>query len=395
MQRQRGYLSVLLLPLLTAMLLLTLAIIGNGQDLRQRFYRQTMVDNMAISAAVLMARELNILAIMNRALLANQLGIAQLVGIASWYQMLASTSSRTARVTAWVPYLNALTQQFNRTVQMVEQPLQQLLETGIALQHGLLRGIMAAQTMVRLSFASLIPKTLADIASLHAVEQPEWQLLHAPGLLEFPLRWWTYIPRQRSGNDRQQLAQLMDQSLDPFSERRSYDWLQLGLVRVRKAGGTELKVDDAGRWSWQGLDTVSLHARLLWLRMEIPWGNGAAYTGNRLRNPNREQYGQSGSINNRATRLAIAMQQQLGSSSPSMHYYQRNDISEQLPEILVVSGTAVAKAGVFFSRPRELFPRSDQQAEQANLFNALWQSRLQSLSTTDKAVLIALRAAAS
>ena len=73
MTRQRGYLSVLLLPILTGLLLLTLALIGNGQQLRQHYYRQTMVDNLAISAAVLMAREMNLLAIMNRAILANQL----------------------------------------------------------------------------------------------------------------------------------------------------------------------------------------------------------------------------------------------------------------------------------------------------------------------------------
>ena len=395
MRRQGGYLSVLLLPLLTAMLLLTLAVISNGQELRQRYYRQTMVDNMAISAAVLMARELNILAIMNRALLANQLGIAQLIGIASWYQMLSSTSSRSATVTAWVPYLNTLTQQFNRVVQSVEEPLQRVLETGITLQHGLLRGIMSAQTMVRLSFATLVPKTLADIAKLHSIEEPQWQVLHSPGLFEFPLRWWTYIPRQRSGNDEHQLAQLMKQSLDPFSERRSYDWLQLGLVRVRKAGGTELQVDDAGRWSWQGLDTVSVHARILWVRVEIPWGAGASYSGDPIQTLNRQQFGYSAGTNPYATRLALAMQQQLASSTPSMHYYHRNDIGEHLPEILVVSGPQVAKAGVFFSRPAELFPRSDKRAEQANLFNALWQSQLQSLNATDKAVLLMLRAANS
>ena len=392
MQRQRGYLSVLLLPILTAVLLLLLAVINNGQQLRLRYYQQTMVDNLAVSAAVLMAREMNILALMNRALLANQLGIAQLVGIASWYQMLASTSSRSATVTAWIPYLNALTQQFNQAVQAVEQPLQRVLETGITLQHGLLQGIMSAQTIVRLSFATLVPRTLTDIARLHQLNDLEWRLVHAPGLFEFPLRWWTYIPRQRSGNDNQLLSQLMQHSRDPFSDQRSYDWLRLSSVRVRKAGGTELQVTEAGSWNWQALDTVSLHAQLFWMRFEIPWGDGASYLQQRIQWPDAEQFGHSRQINSRATQLALAIQQRLGSSAPTMHYYHRADLAEQLPQVIVVAGHTVAKAGVFFSRPSDIFPRTDGIDEQANLFNALWQSPLQSLNARDKAVLLALRA---
>ncbi len=391
MTRQRGYLSVLLLPILTGLLLLTLALIGNGQQLRQHYYRQTMVDNLAISAAVLMAREMNLLAIMNRAILANQLSIAQLVGIASWYQMVASTSSNSATVTAWVPYLNAVTQQFNQAVRRVEQPLKRVLETGITLQHGLLRGIMQAQTMVRLSFASLIPRTLTDIAKLHKLDDVQWRLLHAPGLFEFPLRWWSYLPRQRSGSDNQQLAELMQDSLDPFSKARSYDWLRLGIVRLRKAGGSELTVTTAGSWNWQALDTVSLHARLLWLRREIPWGYGSSYLQQAIQGLEPSQFGDSRRINNRASRLARALQQRLRASPPTMHYYHRADLHKQLPQVIVLSGTAVAKSSVFFSRPKSLFARSDGVDEQPNLFNALWQSRLESLNAADKAVILALR----
>jgi hypothetical protein len=74
-----------------------------------------------------------------------------------------------------------------------------------------------------------------------------------------------------------------------------------------------------------------------------------------------------------------------------MHYYHRVDLHKQLPQVIVVSGTAVAKSSVFFSRPKSLFARSDGLDEQPNLFNALWQSRLESLNARDKAVMLALR----
>jgi hypothetical protein len=78
-----------------------------------------------------------------------------------------------------------------------------------------------------------------------------------------------------------------------------------------------------------------------------------------------------------------------------MHYYHRADLNEQQPAVIVVIDNSIAKAGVFFSRPQQLFPRADEQAEQANLFNALWQSQLQPLTAIDKSVLLALRAAQS
>jgi len=68
---------------------------------------------------------------------------------------------------------------------------------------------------------------------------------------------------------------------------------------------------------------------------------------------------------------------------------------EQVPQVIVVAGQSIAKAGVFFSRPADIFPRTDGLDEQANLFNALWQSRLESLNNNDKMVLLALRAAQS
>ncbi len=396
MQRQRGYLSVLLLPLLTALLLLTLGVISQSGDNRERWLRQTVADNMAGSAATLLARELNLLAILNRALLGNQLVLAQLVGIASWYAMMQDTAARAAQVTAWVPYLNAVTRQIQVITDMVDQPLNYILRIGIAVQQGLTKAIQLAQGLIRLSFATLIPSTLTTIAARHGYEDQAFDLLHAPGLLPLQWRWWTYLPPQNTASDDGVLQQLMNNSLDPFSQERSYRWFNLSFIKVRKAGGARLQTSNAGAWSWQGMDTVSIHMRILFSHIEVPWGDGASYHGQPVTAITADEFGASPRINSRATRWALAAQRSMGGQPQQLHYFnrQRFDVSN-LPAVIVRFDDVLTRAGVRFSRPRSLFPRTDDRNEQPNLFNALWEAELQSLSMQDKLVLAATNGASS
>ncbi|MDX1706252.1 hypothetical protein [Pseudidiomarina sp.] len=390
MLRQRGYLSVLLLPFLSALLLLTLGVISQTSDNRTRWLRQTVADNMAGSAATLLARELNLLAILNRALLANQLALAQMVGIASWYAMMQDTTERSARITAWVPYLNAVTRQIQVVTNTIGQPLNYILRLGIALQQGLTHAIQLAQGLIRLSFATMIPSTLTAIAARHGYEDQAFDLLHAPGLLPMPWRWWAYLPLQTTARDQGRLEQLMDHSLDPFSQARSYNWFNLSFIKVRKAGGTRLQVDNGGAWSWQAMDTVSVHMRILFSRTEVPWGDGASFLGQRITNIDAGDFGRSARINSRATRWALTAQRSMGGYAQQLKYFSRERFDPaNLPAVIVRFDDVVARAGVRFSRPRALFPRSDNRTEQPNLFNALWEGELQSLDIQDKLVLAA------
>ncbi|KFZ30121.1 hypothetical protein IDSA_11765 [Pseudidiomarina salinarum] len=390
MYRQRGYLSVLLLPLLTALLLLALGMISQSSDNRERWLRQTVADNMAGSAAVLLARELNLLAILNRALLGNQLVLAQLVGIASWYAMMQDTAARAAKITAWIPYLNAVTRQIQVMTDTVGQPLNYILRLGIAVQQGLTTAIQLAQGLIRLSFATLIPATLTTIAARHGFEEESFDLFHAPGLLPLQWRWWAYLPLQTTATDDDVLKELMSHSLDPFSQERSYSWFNLSFFKIRKAGGARLQIDNAGNWSWQAMDTVSVHTRILFSRVEVPWGDGAGYLGQPVSAAAADDFGGSPRINSRASRWALAAQGSMGRQATPLKYFNRRrfDVTN-LPAAIIRFGDVLARAGVRFSRPRSLFPRADDRTEQPNLFNALWEGELQSLTMQDKLVLAA------
>lgn len=388
--RQCGAISVWLLPLLMASLIFLLGVLQLGQQQRQQWNQQVVLDNLAVSAGILLAREMNILAITNRALLANQLVVAQLMGIASWFEMLRTSTTRTATISAWVPGLNAVTRQIALVVRQTQQPLEQLLRTGIVMQQAISTALSSAQGLVRVSFALMIPQTLADIAELHQAEPMQLELLHSPGLVPFPLLWWQFIRPHHSGNDDGGLLTRMNASRDPFSQQRTYSWFDFFALKIIKTGGTEIDVDRQGRWHWQGIDTLSVHVRAFWSWQEIPWGEGARQQ-KTITQVSREAFGRSRALNPRAVRWALATQRTLRAGQ-RVHYFDRPQLAtESPPTLLLRSGTTVAKAGIRFHRPQHIFARSDSRHERANLFNPFWEGKLLDLNQVERQLLLRLQ----
>src|SRR5690554_5842372 len=131
--RVNGFVGVLLLPVLAGLIMLLLAVAAQQQKLQQRWHLQSAADAMTYSAAVIMAREFNLLSVLNRALIANQVAQAQLLGIASWFKTVQQATERLAQVSYWIPYLNAVTAQLANLTRTAEQPLQALMQIGMAL----------------------------------------------------------------------------------------------------------------------------------------------------------------------------------------------------------------------------------------------------------------------
>lgn len=393
--RRQGFSSLLMLPVLMALTLLLLGLMLRQQELRQSWYQQNIADNMASSAATLLARELNLLALTNRALLANELSSAQVVGIASWFQMMKDVADRSALASSWIPYLNAITRNIANVVQRIEQPFNQILRGVLYFQRLVTTALRATQWYARVSFALEIPKTVAQVLAQHEVEnkdgeQLSFQLLHAPGLVPVPWLWWTFIPAQRSGGDDGLSHAMMLASLDPFSKSRSYEWFEAMQIEVEKAGGARLHSDANGLWSWQGMDTVSIHVRGLLDSDEYPWGDGASYFGEEIDKVLNKDFGGTRKINPAATQWATADQFEFNLTSQAFSYFNRTTLAPaDWPSVIVVLPQAIAKAGVTYSRPRRWFPRADGKDEQASLFNALWQSELQGLSQTERLLLTA------
>ncbi len=387
---RNGFTTLWLLPVLLGLMLLMLGLLARSEALRTSWYQQTVADNMASSAATLLAREMNLLAITNRALFANELTVAQLLGLASWFQMMKDVADRSAMASSWIPYLNAITRNIANVVQKIERPFYQVLQAVMYFQRMVTIALRATQWYARVGFALTLPKTMEQILARHELppSKSKWQLLHAPGIVSVPWLWWTYIPAQASGSDQKLAHRLMLQSLDPFTKNRSYEWFEAIQIEVEKAGGARLQEADNGEWTWQSMDTVSIHVRGLLDSDEYPWGDGATYLGDEIEGVSATDFGRTSKINPTATQWGVSDQDDFAGGTQRFRYFNRQDLDpNDWPSVIVVLPHAVAKAGAVYSRPGRWFPRADNQYEQANLFNALWQSRLQSLSHLERTLL--------
>lgn len=82
--RQRGQAMLLALLFLTVLMLSLLMLFNTSQLTRDKMEVQNAADSVAYSAALLEARHLNFTAYTNRAMIANEVALAQTIGLATW-----------------------------------------------------------------------------------------------------------------------------------------------------------------------------------------------------------------------------------------------------------------------------------------------------------------------
>ncbi|MBK8103780.1 MAG: hypothetical protein IPK30_11075 [Cellvibrionales bacterium] len=89
--RQRGQAMLLVLLFLTVLMLSLLVLFNTSQLTRDKMEVQNAADSVAYSAALLEARHLNFTAYTNRAMIANEVALAQTIGLATWLMKWGST----------------------------------------------------------------------------------------------------------------------------------------------------------------------------------------------------------------------------------------------------------------------------------------------------------------
>jgi len=386
---------VMLLLLTAGLVTLLLAVSYSTRDYQQQWRLQQTADNGARSMAVVLARNLNFLALTNRALLANQVAIAQLTGIASWLAMFDDGMQRLAMISRVIPYVNAITHKLAVIVTKSRHVFDRGIQAALLALNALIKAISATQIAANLAFTTMAIKTLDEVILDHH-QGLAWDAFHSPGIIPVPLLWWRRVQSvstaQVDAGD--EFASLAQASRDGFSKSRSYDWFSLGVLKVTKAGGTELTVNRLGQWNWQSIDTTSIHQRLLWFSSELAWARGARQqVGNANYDVSNNRFGQSSAANPRGTYGAVQRGQSFGQAATGFRFFELIDDTTAIPRVVVkvteqpTKRFAVARAGVSFARPLTIFPRADGAIELANLFNPLWVSQSESLSLSDRLLL--------
>jgi hypothetical protein len=395
-----------------------LVVFSVGQVVNDKIRLVNAADAAAFSAAQWQARSLNYQAYLNRAIVANEVAIAQLVSLRSWSRYMDRTISNASRVGSFVPPIAATLQSLERGWDAIDRAI-----AGVAP----LEGVLSRWNVDVLANAQALAHQQAPIAAAElvaqvaAMQEPRAQVNEATRMLQVrnATQWQhRFTARmQRGGADLRRYAQLLMDSRDGFSSRRSANLAPEGSpLQVSRRGGTDL----VGEYAWRGLDTLSAHVELGIVSQEIPLGWGAAEQ-RRLPVPQQGVHGSSIRRNPVASRLArrelVPAQAYRGLPEvrdvvQSTRQDERRlgySVALQLPQsrvatadrLLVPQGLwgvageparfadgfsasalhALGSAEIYFRRPRE---RGDGRREFPNLFSPYWQARLATTPDTDR-----------
>ena len=294
----RGQAMVLGIVMLLVLCIGVIILFDTGQAVSKKVELVNAADAAAYSVAVQQARALNFAAYSNRARVANEVAVAQVIGIYSWMNQLHTATivfEKTMNVLSGIPYVGIVF----KSLAVVFKAAGKVLKAARTTFHGVaevavrtideLNGALATAANTILDYVSTVDGLLvarnvisrnSPDASLSAVGTGVLtsQLATAKsGFLH------TYrIPRSsgsgsasaRAGADR--FRNVVMQSRDKFSwDRSGHDW-NLGIIKFEQSGGTDMV--DYNRWA--AADALSLKVNLPWplddIDLPLGWGGAQA-----------------------------------------------------------------------------------------------------------------------
>ncbi len=292
-----GQAMVLGLVMLLVLCVGVIVLFDTGQTVNKKVELVNAADAAAYSVAVQQARALNFAAYSNRARVANEVAIAQVIGLYSWMNQFHTTTivlEKVMSALAKIPYVGPIFQALSTVFQAIGRGLKvarntfrgvgQLMVTTLDTLNGALAtassavlnwvagadGILVARNIVsRNSPDAALSAVGAGVlgSQLYSANQSFLQSYR--------------IPRSRGGGgsalDRQgaeRFRNVVMQSRDPFSWSRSDHDLNLFLVKFNQSGGTDMVDYDR----WVAADAMGLEITLPWplKNINIPLGWGGA-----------------------------------------------------------------------------------------------------------------------
>ncbi len=302
--RQRGQALVYGLFVLIGGLAMLFFLFNTGQLTREKTKLVNTADAVAYSAAVMNARALNFAAYTNRALIANEVAIAQMVSLSSWVQFVQTHADSTAQLGCQTQYAEPVAKGMVEyaplclalfyanaygVIEPVAQAVERVAEAVTVPAEVAKQALQAAQATMAIALPGVRQAVMDEVAQANYAGDGRVEVdgkALKDGYADFDGEPFMH---RYSGDGRERFKQatLAATGLDPFVPSRS--WRSEATVPtcfdpsphpdyVQRAGGTTL----VGYDEWRALDTVSMwryRLRGRWVprcrRGEDPLGYGA------------------------------------------------------------------------------------------------------------------------
>ena len=421
--RQRGQALAFLLMVMAAAIGGMLYVFDSGQVVAAKVRLLGAADAAAYSAATWQARSLNFQGYMNRAIVANEVAIAQWVSLQSWSAYMNQALQKASTIGSAVPALAAPLQVLARGWSAADRGVQRALPL---LEAAASRWNIEVLSNAERIAAATAAATADDVAQRVAAGNVASARFSegAMALRAANVARWNALSSsyERRGDERARLRQVVMDSRDGFSRSRGWT-LGPPLLGLRKRGGTDL----LGYEGWRGMDTLATRVPTLVGSSEQPlaW---AADEIRRTRLSGRGEHGGSHRDNPRTAAralrelhanrgyLGLPAYRDLASTARHGDSELRYEIELRQPGVAIptsarlLGGAATAVPGeqpkpfaaayandsayalsaarVYFARPEG---RADGRRELPSLFNPYWQVRLAPVTTRQRLLAAAAR----
>ena len=295
---QRGQVLPLGLALILIGALGGFVLYNSGQSATDKARLVNAADAAAYSGAQWQARALNFQAYTNRAMVANQVTLAQAVTLESWTTYGQIMSENLATVLQGVPYVNAIASGVETVMTTINQVVSPIAGAMLRVIDTINAGIGYSQKAM---FASTFVATPAVVKGVVEASDERFSAETAYGVLGAlsNLRdWYDFTDNVGKQEDdyvhMRERAELIRQSQDEFTRNRDWDFfggylyiapgVKIEIVKEGRTGLIEREGDDGLEWEWKAKDTLSFHTKINLLfrkdHIEMPIGYGGAFANN-------------------------------------------------------------------------------------------------------------------
>lgn len=284
--KQRGQAIIYIIVFVGVLGLAVAYVFNSAQVINQKTQLQNTVDAAAYSVAVVEARDLNFKAYTNRAMVANQVAIAQSVSLLSWIRFLDVSSGNIADATSFIPYVGSVTAAIENIVAGVKDVMEPVLRTAATAIDGVISLLQLSQQAMHAATLLVAAETLKEVVKKNDPDVDTSLTLSHVALMSahinsrnnFSRRFDPDTVRSGSGGSnyhrhKARLDEFRDvtmESTDGFTKERNDRMPIIPRVPtfpvqwdVRRGGGTTLvgEDSDAPYGSWIAMDTLSIHQR--------------------------------------------------------------------------------------------------------------------------------------
>ncbi|MEF7615642.1 pilus assembly protein TadG-related protein [Aquincola sp. MAHUQ-54] len=393
-QRQKGQALVYGIFVLVGGLAALFFLFNTGQLSREKTKLVNTADAVAYSAGVMHARALNFDAYTNRALVANEVLVAQMVSISSWAQYMGTHAQNFLTLfpgcasvyTSWVEALRVgeyaamcvgLFYAYEYVADVMEL-VPDVTHGIVAIVEGNKRIILGAQSVLHGTLPFMRARVMDEVARANYAAVERGDVSVEPRIVAAPMltNEWNGFTRQYADDDRDRFAEVARLAAysDDFVKART--WTSRGLVpesggaclarwrvsEVRRRGGTEL----IGFDEWKAEDTASYHS---WrskglscrARSDVPigWGEQQAHPAGADQDESSARLGGSPSTNPRAHGRASSAAWEVYSGLPPFYELSPAALAEEDPRLRFAVRVTRDRTETVASEGRSAMPVTD------------------------------------